>query len=125
MMYALCIEGGLSYMVITFTTLLLWLLIAILVGFIGELIAGRRAPDGIIGAIIVGFLAIFLIVGVFHFAIAGEPTLAGVPLISSIIVAAILVVLWSGFAYRRVRPYYERYYYRRGGYARRPRRRWW
>src|SRR5579883_2666341 len=103
MMFALCIEGGLSYMVITFTTLLLWLLIAILVGFIGELIAGRRAPDGIIGAIIVGFLAIFLIVGVFHFAIAGEPTLAGVPLISSIIVAALLVVLWSGFAYRRVR----------------------
>jgi len=124
-MDALCIEGGLSYMVITFTTLLLWLLIAILVGFIGELIAGRRAPDGIIGAIIVGFLAIFLIVGVFHFAIAGEPTLAGVPLISSIIVAAILVVLWSGFAYRRVRPYYERYYYRRGSYVRRPRRRWW
>ena len=109
-------------MVITFTTLLLWLLIAILVGFIGELIAGRRAPDGFIGAIIVGFLAIFLIVGVFHFAIAGEPTLAGVPLISSILVAALLVILWSGFAYRRVRPYYDRYY-RRGSYVRRPRRR--
>ncbi len=109
-------------MVITFTTLLLWLLIAALVGIVGELISGRRAPDGIIGAIIVGFLAIFLIVGVFHFAIAGEPKLAGVPLISSIIVAALLVVLWSGFAYRRVRPYYERYY-RRGGYVRRPRRR--
>ena len=34
----------------------------------------------------------------------------------------ILVAIWSGFAYRRVQPYYARYY-RRGGYARRPRRR--
>lgn len=111
-------------MVITFTTLLVWLIIAAIVGVLGELIAHRRVPDGIIGAIIVGFLAIFLIVGVLHFAIAGEPTLEGVPLISSIIAAALLVALWSGFAYRRVyRPSYERYY-RRGSYVRRPRRRW-
>lgn len=111
-------------MTITLTTLLIWLLIAALVGVLGEFIARRRAPDGIIGAIILGFLAIFLIVGVFHFSIAGEPMLAGVPLISSIIVAAVLVILWSGFAYHRVRPYYSRYY-RRGTYARRPRRRFW
>jgi uncharacterized membrane protein YeaQ/YmgE (transglycosylase-associated protein family) len=110
-------------MVITFTTLIIWLIIAAIVGIIGELIAHRRAPDGIIGAIILGLIAIFLVVGVFHFAIAGEPRLDGVPLISSIIAAIILVVLWSGFAYRRVyRPYYDRYY-RRGTYVRRPRRR--
>jgi uncharacterized membrane protein YeaQ/YmgE (transglycosylase-associated protein family) len=107
-------------MVITFTTLVVWLIIAALVGIVGEVIARRRTPDGLLGAIIVGFIAIFLIVGVFHFSIAGEPIVAGVPLISSIIAAAILVALWSGFAYHRVRPYY----YRRGSYARRPRRRW-
>lgn len=110
-------------MTITFTSLLVWILIALLVGVLGELIARRRAPDGIIGAVVLGFLAIFLIVGVFHFSIVGEPTLEGVPLISSIIAAAILVALWSGFAYHRV---YRRYgydrYYRRGHYARRPRR---
>jgi uncharacterized membrane protein YeaQ/YmgE (transglycosylase-associated protein family) len=111
-------------MVITFTTLVVWLIIAALVGIVGEVIARRRTPDGLLGAIIVGFIAIFLIVGVFHFSIAGEPIVAGVPLISSIIAAAILVALWSGFAYHRVRPYYSRYYYRRGSYARRPRRRW-
>jgi uncharacterized membrane protein YeaQ/YmgE (transglycosylase-associated protein family) len=110
-------------MTITFTTLLVWLIIAAIIGFVGELIAHRRAPDGIIGAIVLGFLAILLIVGVLHFSIAGEPFLAGVPLISSIIAAVILVVLWSGFAYHRVyRPYYDRYY-RRGSYVRRPRRR--
>ncbi|HEY0753072.1 MAG TPA: GlsB/YeaQ/YmgE family stress response membrane protein [Ktedonobacteraceae bacterium] len=107
-------------MTITFTQILIWILIAALVGVIGEFIARRRAPDGIIGAIVVGLLAIFLIVGVLHFHIAGEPSLDGVPLISSILVAALLVVVWSGFAYRRVQPYTSRYY-RRGSYARRPR----
>jgi uncharacterized membrane protein YeaQ/YmgE (transglycosylase-associated protein family) len=111
-------------MTISLKQVLIWIVIAAVVGVVGELLARRRAPDGIVGAIIVGLLAIFLIVGVFHFQIAGEPLLGGVPLISSIIVAAILVFVWSGFAYRRVQPYYARYY-RRGGFVRRPRRRRW
>ena len=110
-------------MTITLTALLIWLLIAALVGFIGELIARRRAPDGIIGAIILGFLAILVVVGILHVHIVGEPTVYGVPLISSIIAAAILVFIWSAFAYHRVHRYTSRYYYRRGSYARRPRRR--
>lgn len=106
-------------MEITFTQVLIWILIAALVGVVGEFLARRRAPDGIIGAILVGLLAIFLIVGVFHFHITGEPSLYDVPLISTFIVAALLVAVWSGFAYRRVQPHYARYY-RRGSYARRP-----
>jgi uncharacterized membrane protein YeaQ/YmgE (transglycosylase-associated protein family) len=108
---------------ISFTQVLIWIVIAALVGVVGEMLAHRRAPDGIIGAILVGLLAIFLIVGVFHFRITGEPLLGGVPLISTILVAALLVALWSGFAYRRVQPHYARYY-RRGGSVRRQRRRW-
>jgi uncharacterized membrane protein YeaQ/YmgE (transglycosylase-associated protein family) len=104
------------------TQIFIWILIAAVIGVVGELLARRRAPDGILGAIVVGFIAIVLIVGVFHFSIPGEPRLSGVPLISSIIVAAILVAIWSGFAYRRVQPYTSRYY-RRGSYVRRPRRR--
>ena len=110
-------------MVISFTALVIWLLVAALVGIVGELIARRRAPDGLLGAIILGFIAIFLIVGVFHVHIVGEPFLYGVPLISSIIAAAILVAIWSGFAYRHYHRYASPYYYRRGTYARRPRRR--
>ena len=109
-------------MEISFTQVIIWIIIGALVGVVGEMLARRRAPDGIVGAIIVGVLAIFLIVGVFHFQITGEPKLENVPLISSIIVAAILVAIWSGFAYRRIQPHYARYY-RRGSYARRPRRR--
>ena len=105
-------------MEVSFTQVLIWIVIAALVGMVGELLARRRAPDGIVGAILVGLLAIFLIVGVFHFHITGEPFVGGVPLISTIIVAALMVAIWSGFAYRRVQPYYARY--RRGGYARLP-----
>jgi uncharacterized membrane protein YeaQ/YmgE (transglycosylase-associated protein family) len=110
-------------MEISFTQMFIWIIIAALVGVVGELLARRRAPDGIVGAIIVGFLAIFLIVGIFHFHITGEPVLDGVPLISTIIVAALLVAVWSGFAYRRIQPYSARYY-RRGSFVRSPRRRW-
>ncbi|HLZ59987.1 MAG TPA: transglycosylase [Ktedonosporobacter sp.] len=106
-------------MEISFLQVLIWIVIAAVVGVVGEMIARRRAPDGILGAIIVGLLAIFLVVGLFHFHIAGEPELGGVPIISSIIAAAILVAIWSAFAYHRVRRYY-----RRGGYVRPTRRSW-
>src|SRR5437763_17201810 len=77
------------------------IIIAAIIGLLGELLAGRRAPAGILGAIMLGLFSIFLIVGFFHFHIIGEPLLEGVPLISTIIAAAILVVIWSSIAYRR------------------------
>jgi hypothetical protein len=49
----------------------------------------------------VGLFAIFLIVGFFHFHIVGEPTLEGVPVISTIIAAVMLVVVWSSISRRR------------------------
>ena len=110
-------------MAITLGDLIIWLIIAALVGFVGELLARRRTPFGIVGAIILGFLAILLVVGVFGLHIAGEPTLNGVPLITSILAAAVLVLFWSSFAYHHAHRYYSRYPYRRGGYARR--RRWY
>src|SRR6266704_1722624 len=88
-------------MALTVAQLIIWLIIAALIGLIGEFIAGRRAPAGIIGAIMIGLLSIFLIVGFFHFHIIGEPTVQGVPVISTIIAAVILVALWSSVAYRR------------------------
>src|SRR6266581_3666519 len=110
-------------MVITLGTLIVWVIIAALVGFVGELIARRRTPFGIVGATILGFIAIFLVVGVLHWHIIGEPYLNGVPLITSIIAAAIIVLLWSAFAYHRAYGYYSRSS-RRGGYVGRPRRRY-
>ena len=87
-------------MALTVVQFIIWLVIAAIVGFLGELIAGRRAPAGILGSIMVGLFAIFLIVGFFHFHIIDEPTLEGVPLISTIIAAIMIVVLWSSVSYR-------------------------
>jgi uncharacterized membrane protein YeaQ/YmgE (transglycosylase-associated protein family) len=108
---------------ITLGQLLAWLIIALIGGALGELIARRRAPDGIIGATIIGFIGIFLIVGLLGLHFAGDPLVAGAPFFTSILVAAVFVALWSGLMYHRVyRPYYDRYY-RRSAFARRPRRR--
>jgi len=111
-------------MVITLGTLIVWVIIAALVGFVGELIARRRTPFGMVGAIILGFIAIFLVVGVLHWHIIGEPYLNGVPLITSIIAAAIIVLLWSAFAYHRAYGYYSRYGSRRRPFYRRRYRRY-
>ena len=96
-------------MTITLGNLIVWLIIAALVGFVGELLARRRTPFGIVGSIMVGFIAIFLVVGVLHWHIGGEPYLNGVPLITSILAAAVVVLLWSAFAYRHAPGYYARY----------------
>ena len=80
---------------ITLAQLLIWIVIAAVVGIAGELIAGRHGPHGFIGATLLGWLAIFLIVGVFHFHIIGEPVWQRVPIVSSIIAAVLLAVLYS------------------------------
>ncbi|HEX7733916.1 MAG TPA: transglycosylase [Ktedonobacteraceae bacterium] len=87
-------------MTVTIGQFLVWLIVAAIIGLLGELIAGRRAPVGILGSIMVGLFAIFLIVGFFHFSIKGEPTIEGVPIISTIIAAAMIVALWSSLSYR-------------------------
>ena len=110
-------------MAINLGDLIVWLIIAALVGVVGELVARRRTPFGIVGAIMVGFIAIFLVVGVLHWHMIGEPYLNDVPLITSILAAAVLVLLWSAFAYRHAYGYYARSY-RRGSYVGRPRRRY-
>lgn len=107
----------------TLSELIVMVIIAALVGIVGEVLARRRTPFGFVGAAILGFIAIVLVTDVLHWHIIGEPIISGVPLITSIIAAAILVALWSAFAYRHAHGYASRYY-RRGTYARRPRRRW-
>lgn len=88
-------------MTVTWVQFIIWIIIAAIIGFIGEFIAGRRAPAGILGAIMVGLFSIFLIVGFFHFHIADEPLVSGVPLVSTIIAAIILVIIWNSLVYRR------------------------
>ena len=92
----------------TLSELIVMIIIAAIVGVIGEVIARRRTPFGFVGAAILGFIAIFLVTDILHWHIVGEPYLDGVPLVTSIIAAAILVAIWSAFAYRRAYGYYRR-----------------
>ena len=86
---------------ITFAQIVIWLFMALLVGCAGELIAGRHALDGFVGAFFLALLAILLVNGIFHFHIAWEPSYFNVPLISSLFAAALLVTIWSGYLYHR------------------------
>jgi uncharacterized membrane protein YeaQ/YmgE (transglycosylase-associated protein family) len=87
--------------------LVLFLLIAAIVGVIAEYIVGWRLPLGIIGAIIAGVVGAWLMTRVIQ--ISGVPDIViwGVPLIRAIIGAIILVGLWhlitGGFGRRRAR----------------------
>lgn len=102
---------------------IIWLIIALIGAFIGELIARRRARDGIIGATVIGFIGMVIVVGLLGIHFTNDKWIAGAPIFTSLLVAAICVALWSGLAYHRVyRPGYERYR-RRGNYVRRTRRR--
>jgi predicted histidine transporter YuiF (NhaC family) len=92
-------------MEITFLQVLTWIILA---SVVGKLLTRQRASENLVGAIIGGFLAIFLIVRIFSFHMTHEPLSGGVPLMSAIIAAVLLVVVWSGFAYGRVQPHYAR-----------------
>jgi uncharacterized membrane protein YeaQ/YmgE (transglycosylase-associated protein family) len=96
------------------TNLIVYLIIAAIIGFLAEFIVGWRLPFGFIGAIIAALIGIWLTTQVILFSISGfsDPTIDGVPLVHALIGAIILVAIWHLItypAYRRRR----RYYYRR------------
>ncbi len=82
------------------TNLLVYLLIAAIVGVIAEFIVGWRLPFGIIGAIIAGVIGIWLMTQVII--ISGLPNwnVDGVPLLQALIGAIILIALWHALTYR-------------------------
>ena len=86
---------------ISFTQVIIWVIMSVAVGCVGELIAGRHKLDGFVGAIMLALLAILLVDGVLHFHFAGEPSYHQVPLITTLCAAATLVAFWSGYAYYR------------------------
>jgi|SRR6266487_253915 len=93
--------------------LIVYLIIAALVGFIAEAIVGWRLPFGIIGAIIAALIGVWLMTQVIIITGVGDIYFSGVPLIRALIGAIIFVALWhlltvalwrrrSRYSYRRV-----------------------
>ena len=93
------------------TSLIVYLIIAAIVGVVAEFIIGWRLPFGIVGAIIAGVIGIWLMTQVII--ISGLPnyTVDGVSLIPALIGAIILVAIWHALTYRS--------WHRRGSYYRR------
>ena len=83
--------------------LLVYLLVALLAGIIAERLVGASLPGGLIGTILAALLGIALMVNVLGFAVPGDVSLGGVPLITAILGAALVLVIWIVLA-RALRP---------------------
>jgi uncharacterized membrane protein YeaQ/YmgE (transglycosylase-associated protein family) len=106
---------------ITFThSLIIYLIVAAIVGLITETLVGWRLPFGIVGAMIASLVGIWLITHVIPITITGGDVLiAGedVPLAKAFIGAFIVVALWHLLTYPAWRER-RRYSYRRRRYNR-------
>jgi uncharacterized membrane protein YeaQ/YmgE (transglycosylase-associated protein family) len=87
--------------------IILYVIIAIIIGLIAEYIVGWRLPFGIIGAFIAAFVGIWLMTNVIVITGIGDIYLFGVPIIRALIGAIILVAIWHlitfGLFHRRRR----------------------
>jgi uncharacterized membrane protein YeaQ/YmgE (transglycosylase-associated protein family) len=79
----------------TLTHLIVLLIVGALAGLIGERLVSRGIPGGLIGAIVAGLVGAWLMVDVLHIVLAPELSLAGIPIISAILGAAIVVLVLS------------------------------
>lgn len=94
------------------TVLLVYLLIAAVVGLIAERIVGT-GPWGLLGNVIAGLVGIFLMLRVLGWVVPGDISVEGVPIITAIL-GAIIVDLVLSYAVRRGGP--RRTYRRRRAY---------
>ncbi len=88
--------------------IILYLVIAAIVGVIAEYIVGWKLPLGIIGAIIAAIVGIWLMTQVISITGIGDIWLFGVPLIRALIGAIILVAIWHLITYGMTRRRYRR-----------------
>jgi uncharacterized membrane protein YeaQ/YmgE (transglycosylase-associated protein family) len=90
--------------------LILYLIIAAIVGLVAEAIVGWHIPFGFVGAIIAALIGIWLMTQVIVITGISDINLFGVPLIRALIGAIIFVAIWHlltygfhrGRRYRRV-----------------------
>ena len=74
--------------------LVVYLLVALLAGLLAERLVGASLPGGYIGAILAALVGVWLMLDVLRFAVPGDVELAGVPLLTAILGAALVLVAW-------------------------------
>jgi uncharacterized membrane protein YeaQ/YmgE (transglycosylase-associated protein family) len=86
----------------TLVGLIVLLVVAFVVGALGELIGGVKVPGGILGSIVVGFIGAWIGGALFHFG----PILGGIQIVPAIIGGALfalaLRLIFSATHRRRV-----------------------
>jgi uncharacterized membrane protein YeaQ/YmgE (transglycosylase-associated protein family) len=93
----------------TLTHLLILLLVGAVVGLIAERLLNRALPYGWIGAIVAGLVGAWVMTDELHIVIAPQVSVIGIPLISAILGAMIVIFVFSlitgagRFGYRRAR----------------------
>src|SRR6202171_3289113 len=81
---------------------IVYLIVAAVVGLLAETLVGWRLPFGFIGAIIAALIGIWLMTNLITISGVGDiyiPTTPRVPLVRALIGAAILVALWHLITY--------------------------
>ena len=78
----------------TAAQLIVYLLVALLAGLLAERLVGAALPGGLLGAVLAALLGIWLMLGVLRFAVPVDMNLAGVPILTTILGAALVLVIW-------------------------------
>jgi uncharacterized membrane protein YeaQ/YmgE (transglycosylase-associated protein family) len=74
--------------------LIVYLLVALLAGLLAERLVGASLPGGLLGAVLAAILGMWLMLGILRFAVPGDLDLAGVPVLTAILGAALVLVIW-------------------------------
>lgn len=74
--------------------LIVYILVALLAGLIAERLVGAALPGGVLGAILAAFLGIWVMASVLRVHVPGDLDLAGVPLFTTVLGAALVLVVW-------------------------------
>ena len=75
----------------TLVHLIVLLLVAAVCGLLAERLVHSSLPFGLIGAIVAGFVGAWLMVDIFHLVILPQFSIEGLPIISAIVGAIIVV----------------------------------
>ena len=74
--------------------LIVYLLVALIAGVIAERLVGASLPGRWIGSILAALIGMWLLINVLGFAVPGDPVIGGVPIITAILGAALVLILW-------------------------------
>jgi uncharacterized membrane protein YeaQ/YmgE (transglycosylase-associated protein family) len=76
------------------TQLIIYLLVALVAGLLAERLVGAALPGGLLGTVLAALLGIWLMLNVLGFAVPGDPQLGGVPILTAILGAVLVLAIW-------------------------------